>query len=383
MVKEQDLIVRWTFDEGNGSVTNDVTGGGLDLLLSANAKWGLESNQTAMSKSSLNLQAGDAYAWSQAHDKIKAVGIFSYLLWFKTNGQPDAYTQLLSKKEDSYSSYFIQIEPDGRSLKTILRSYGSYHDNGIIPFSLNQWHQLVFTFDGTAFNTFIDGEWVANSNLLTPVDSNDGKLGVGGTQDGCNLFSGWIDDVRFYKTALHPSVVKESYGQGAGDFGATPTFTSGRSTSSMPVSVGLSFKDSSQNSLQVSGLSISDFKVTGGTISNLQSVGLNYTFDLNATAKPQRVLIELPAGVCRDDQNISNSHGSTVIVYSDFVTKSEDLVGWWTFDDLNGTQLQDYSGSGSVGTVLGNPTLDSSSPPALGTKSLILYGSGDAVKDLG
>ena len=70
VVKEQDLIVRWTFDEGSGSVTNDVTGGGLDLLLSANAKWGLESNQTAMSKSSLNLQAGDAYAWSQAHDKI-------------------------------------------------------------------------------------------------------------------------------------------------------------------------------------------------------------------------------------------------------------------------------------------------------------------------
>ena len=33
MVKENDLVVRWTFDEGNGSVTNDVTGGGLDLLL--------------------------------------------------------------------------------------------------------------------------------------------------------------------------------------------------------------------------------------------------------------------------------------------------------------------------------------------------------------
>ena len=33
VVKEQDLIVRWTFDEGNGSVTNDVTGGGLGYCL--------------------------------------------------------------------------------------------------------------------------------------------------------------------------------------------------------------------------------------------------------------------------------------------------------------------------------------------------------------
>ena len=33
-------MVRWTFDEGNGSVANDVTGGGVDLLLSAYAKMG-------------------------------------------------------------------------------------------------------------------------------------------------------------------------------------------------------------------------------------------------------------------------------------------------------------------------------------------------------
>ena len=35
--------------------------------------------------------------------------------------------------------------------------------------------------------------------------------------------------------------------------------------------------------------------------------------------------MEIPAGRC-DDQNVSNSYGSVVIVYSDLVTKSEDLV---------------------------------------------------------
>ena len=43
VVREDDLIVRWTFDEGNGSVSSDTTGGGIDLLLSANAEWGMES----------------------------------------------------------------------------------------------------------------------------------------------------------------------------------------------------------------------------------------------------------------------------------------------------------------------------------------------------
>ena len=68
VVRESDLVARWTFDEGNGSVANDSTGSGLDVLLSANAGWGMESNNTAISKYSLNLMNGDAYARVLAHD---------------------------------------------------------------------------------------------------------------------------------------------------------------------------------------------------------------------------------------------------------------------------------------------------------------------------
>ena len=160
VVREQSLIARWSFDEGNGSVAVDSTGGGLDLLLSANAKWGsIDVNNTAISKHSLDLMNGDSYARVLAHEKLKANGVFSYLFWFKSNGQPDAYSQLLSKKKDGYSSYFVQIEPDGKSLKSIIRSFGTYYDNGTIPFTLDEWHQLVFTFDGTTYNTFLDGSW--------------------------------------------------------------------------------------------------------------------------------------------------------------------------------------------------------------------------------
>ena len=382
VVRESDLVARWTFDEGNGSVANDSTGSGLDVLLSANAGWGMESNNTAISKYSLNLMNGDAYARVLAHDNIKASGIFSYLIWFKSNGQPDSFSQLLAKKEGSYSSFFTQIEPDGRSLKTIVRSYGTYYDNGVIPFSLDEWHQLVFTFDGTNYNSFLDGQWVGAANVTWPIDSNDGELGVGGTADGSSLFKGWIDDLRFYSIALHPREVEESYGNGAGDFGPKPKFTVTRATSTMPVTVTLTFEDSDQNPVTVSDLNESDFAVNGGDISNLRTIGLNYMFELNASQKPKRVKVELPAGLCRDDQNISNSYGSMVVVYSDIVTKSEDLVGWWTFDELNGSTVPDHSGTGSTAYLLGNPMLDSTDP-ALGSKSILLDGDGDAAKIFG
>ena len=77
VVREKDLAVRWTFDEGNGSVANDVTGGGIDLLLSAYAKWGsVDVNNTAVSKYSLNLMEGDSYGRALAHDKIKLLILF-------------------------------------------------------------------------------------------------------------------------------------------------------------------------------------------------------------------------------------------------------------------------------------------------------------------
>ena len=83
VVRESDLLVRWTFDEGNGSVANDVTGGGVDLLLSAYANWGSSDiNNTAIS-SSLNLMDSDSYARALAHDKLKATG--NFLIFFGLN----------------------------------------------------------------------------------------------------------------------------------------------------------------------------------------------------------------------------------------------------------------------------------------------------------
>ena len=83
MVREQNLIALWSFDEGNGSVAADVSGGGADLLLSANAKWGMESNDTAISKHNLNMMAGDSYGGNRAHDKFQANDSFSYLFWLQ------------------------------------------------------------------------------------------------------------------------------------------------------------------------------------------------------------------------------------------------------------------------------------------------------------
>ena len=114
---------------------------------------------------------------------------------------------------------------------------------------------------------------------------------------------------------------------------------------------------------------------------NFQANGLNYMFDLNCSEKPKRIIVELPAGTCKDDQNISNSFGSVVIFYGDIVTKAEDLVGWWKFDEANGTEVPDSAGTGVNAMLQGDAVLDTDS--VLGTKSLKLDGDGDAAKVYG
>ena len=58
----------------------------------------------------------------------------------------------------------------------------------------------------------------------------------------------WIDDLRFYRIALHPRDILESYGRGSGDFGVTPTFLVNRAISEMPLSVTVSFWDKNPKS---------------------------------------------------------------------------------------------------------------------------------------
>ena len=99
------------------------------------------------------------------------------------------------------------------------------------------------------------------------------------------------------------------------------------------MTVSLVFRDILGNPSDVSGFDESDLSVLGATTNNfIQISASSYSFELNATQKPQRILVSIPAAVGRDDQNITTSAGDMVVVYGDIVTSSEDLVGWWNFD---------------------------------------------------
>ena len=108
VVRESDLLVRWTFDETNGTIASDASGNGIDARLNSAGLWG-----TGKSRGGLDLTSGTGYADAGPHPNLQARIDFSYALWFKPNGLPADWTQLLAKREGSYSPFFVQVDTGG------------------------------------------------------------------------------------------------------------------------------------------------------------------------------------------------------------------------------------------------------------------------------
>ena len=316
-----------------------------------------------------------------SHPNLQARDGFSFMLWFKSNGVVADYAQILSKREGVLSPYFIQVEQGGAHVKTLFRFSSSYTDNGAFEFDQFKWHFLATTFDGERLKTYFDGVLSGSVFKPDPVYVENGDLGIGGCPDGSNLFKGWIDDVRIYKTTLSQNDIDIAYGDGFGDFGPIGDFSVNSSSSISPIPVTLTFRDSFGNPVNVSDLDpndnngTKDIDLVGGTITNfIVDNNSTYRFDLVPDRKPQRLFLKLNSGAAVDINGDFSQKNSVVITYNDKVTRSANLVGWWSFDEANGTLVPDQSGGDAFAKLIGGAGI-SNSNPKFGTGALLLDGS--------
>lgn len=83
---------------------------------------------------------------------------------------------------------------------------------------LEQWYNIVITYNGDIFKSYLNGEIVNESNLYPPASIKYANSGLGFTigRDGDNpnnYFNGKIDDIGIWNRALTPSEVTQLYNQ--------------------------------------------------------------------------------------------------------------------------------------------------------------------------
>ena len=144
-----------------------------------------------------------------------------------------------------------------------------------------------------------------------------------------------IDELRYYSVPISSVDAKIAYGDGYGDLVQFPSLMllvnqEGNSNSTS------SFKLANGELSNVTGFDANDIEVFGGQVSGFSDFNsTHYQFNVIAEKKPQRIKITIPAGSAKDEGNFSIASGFARIQHLEPVTGAENLVGWWTFDEVS------------------------------------------------
>ncbi|MBU4098503.1 DUF2341 domain-containing protein, partial [Patescibacteria group bacterium] len=140
---------------------------------------------------------------------------FTVSHWIKVNSFPiTASTEIVNK----YLDYLTRISPGG------ILSFYVYRDNvagsaiAMSGLNVNTWYHITATFDSTLganqMKLFLNGSFVNQSNRPGGANTPNYNLYLGTWRGNGSYFSGSIDEVRIYNTALSQSEITDLYGAG-------------------------------------------------------------------------------------------------------------------------------------------------------------------------
>jgi len=350
---KDDLVNWWWLDDARGTSVLDSIYPQVGEL-KGQASWSTD----AKFGSSLAFQQAGDYAdlglpstnWNNDH--------FSLSFWYKRDEEgftwsgnevsnvmiglsgANGSTLELGTKGGSVELYLSTL---GRSERTLLGS-------SVID---NKWHYLTLAYDANAtsgieMEVFMDGNSIGSTNtfggslLLQPDDR--WCFGIADPSNPTSgRFLGKLDDVRFFSKALSLLEHQVIFNGGRGDLSLTVDATYPTQTHQNPVTINLNFRKYGQswpvdlNASQYSAPSTLLHSVTSGSASS-------HVLELNVTQDPAILNINLLEGLGKDDEGGLSKPLSLSLGFGRPITRLESLQAWWTFDENNGTVVNDYLG---------------------------------------
>ncbi len=323
-------------DEGAGTVT-DFRGGFTGILQGSSA-WIL-----AQQLDGLELQ-GDGYVEvsdpgsASGLDITDAISISAWVLPFELGGH-----QMVLSKDDAYE---LEIGKLGESQWNV-------RFNNVVAAVANStiqadvWQHLAVTWDGATVTLYYNGVADGSAAFTGPLDSNNANLGIGArpapaTAGGPTFFfSGGVDDVRLYDTALSAAEVADLFSTTVTDI-APPVRSQGMPASALAsgttsTTLGVDTDESASCAFDtVPGSRFDDmpslFATTGGTSHSEMLSGLTDN-SIN------RYFVR-----CRDGRGNTNSTDVDLSFVVGEVDLVSDLAAFWPLDEGSGCSALDLTG---------------------------------------
>ena len=273
------LVGAYSLSEGSGTTTADSSGNTNTGTLSG-ASW------TASGKfgAGLSYDATTEILTVPSSTSLSPTAQVSVEAWIKPVSMPttNAQARVVSK----FGSYELTVSTGDTGCgfgtsgdaqwRAVLGGVDARICGGTI--SLNAWHHLAGTYNGTTFALYVDGVLAASVSRSGAITTNSAAVSIGNKDSLDRPFSGSLDEVRIYNRGLSAAEVTSDMnapiGGGAGDTQA-PTAPSGLSaTAASGTQMNLSWTASTDN-VAVTGYQIE--RCTGASCTTFTQVGTSAT----------------------------------------------------------------------------------------------------------
>ena len=205
----------WKFDEGYGTTAYDSSPQKNNGIFSAappvwsnNGMFGIGLSFDG--SSNMSISAGTAPSLNSTGDVTLSVWIYPTSVG---GGSPRTF--LWKGKWNVSGGWYLEIG-SGTGKVTLTTNDGTLHNlvaDEVIP--SNQWTYVAAVHSGTTWNMFINGRKQSSSITASITDHSANNFCIGSYECSASRFSGLIDEVKYYNSALTDEEIKVDYNHGS------------------------------------------------------------------------------------------------------------------------------------------------------------------------
>ena len=377
---EGGLTGYWSFEEGTGDTTADVSGNGNDGTLTNGPTWG---DGPAGLSGALDFDGNDDYVECQSLAST-TTGQLSISLWvnYERKGADPGRAALVANRTEDRSDMMFEliirnlgIPAGGEVYNRLMITQGvtswpsnwcAWKDEEGVPkveVPQNEWTHIVVTCDGSEATAYLNSELIATAEWILPP-ANVCPLFIGwstrrdgGTGPPLEHFYGLIDDVRLYDRLLSADDIQELYEfRSDPGYNAQPKIDAGDYQS-------LLWPD---NTVQLDATASDDGKpLTDPCDPCSPSIGLtltwsqlsgpgNVTFDpCNAVEDP--IATFTAAGMYELQLCGYDGEKDACDIVNIYIRPANNMVAHWDFETGSGTNVVDRTVNNNFGTFSSDP----------------------------
>jgi hypothetical protein len=203
------LSHRWTFDEGSGATAGDSAGAAPGALGSSASWWTSFDGSSAVAMNPTNANDMNINVDFGAGPGQFGTADFTVSFWVATTYNTSGHGDMIGNRVDPSNGDYLSCRLTAAGVvNSELDNYGTnFSPVSSTPVAINDgnWHNVVLSRNGTAYNEYIDGVLLSTSITPTPtnvVGAHPFKLGRS-LQGYVTSFAAVYDDVRIYNRALN------------------------------------------------------------------------------------------------------------------------------------------------------------------------------------